>query len=211
MGKKINVVNLNGFEATTPSEQTPNEAEGMSKIKEEVENNTPPTEPPTEQPTEPLNEQPLNEQPQTEQPRIEAKPKPKRKPPAKKKEEIKEEVRKEIEPTPPKEEVEVKPPDKKVKTVELVSCPDCKKEMSKKTLRYSHEKNCTGKPIVREEIPVKRRAPVKTSKPPAAVEQYIAIPEEIIQQEINKRVKEQKDARIKAKIEKIQRLAMNIA
>ena len=84
--------------------------------------------------------------------------------------------------------------------------------MSKKTLRYSHEKNCTGKPVVREEIPVKRRDPVKV-KPPAPPEEkdkYISIPEEVIQQEINRRVREQKDARIKAKEDRIKKLAMNI-
>jgi hypothetical protein len=111
-------------------------------------------------------------------------------------------------PTP--EEVEVNQPDKKIKTVELVSCPDCKKDMSKKTLRYSHEKNCTGKPVVREEVPVKRRAPIKTSKPKEVIEQYVSIPEEIIQQELNKRVKEQKEARIRAKDERIKKLAMSI-
>ena len=114
------------------------------------------------------------------------------------------------EPTPPTAEVEEKQPDKKTKTVELVSCPDCEKEMSKKTLRYSHEKNCTGKPVVREEVPVKRRAPVKTSKPKEVIEQYVSIPEEIIQQELNKRVKEQKESRIRAKDEKIKKLAMQI-
>jgi len=41
-----------------------------------------------------------------------------------------------------------------VKTVELVECPDCKKKMTKKTLKYSHAKNCTAKkvlPVVKEE------------------------------------------------------------
>ena len=35
-----------------------------------------------------------------------------------------------------------------VKTVELVECPDCNKKMTKKTLKYSHAKNCTGKKVV---------------------------------------------------------------
>ena len=136
-------------------------------MKEEVQNNSPvesqPVEPPPiEPPTEP-------------------KAKPKRKPPSagKKKEEVKEEII--SEPTPPTAEVVEKQPDKKIKTVELMSCPDCKKEMSKKTLRYSHEKNCAGKPVVRDEIPVKRRAPVKTSKPKEVIEQYVSTPEEIIE------------------------------
>ena len=82
--------------------------------------------------------------------------------------------------------------------------------MSKKTLRYSHEKNCTGKPIVREEIPVKRREPAKNPKPKEIIEQYASIPEEIIQREISKRVREQKDSRMRAKEERIKKLAMNI-
>jgi len=197
MGKKINVVNLNSFENTAP-EQPTNDAEEMSKIKNDIQQEETPEAPSVvEQPKE-----------------IEPKAKPKRKPPAKKKiEEVKEEV---ITPTPIIEEKpEEKPEEKKqtkIKTVELVSCPDCNKEMSKKTLRYSHDKNCTGKPVVREEIPVKRRAPVKVKQttPPEEKEKYISIPEEIIQQEINRRVKEQKDARIKAKDERIKKLAMNI-
>ena len=191
MGKKINVVNLNGFEATAPTEEQPtNEVDEMSKIKEEVKNNEPPV--------------PLEAEP-TEPPPTDPPPKPKRKPPsAGKNKEVKEEII--LPPTQPTpEEVEVTQPDKKIKTVELVSCPDCKKDMSKKTLRYSHEKNCTGKPVVREEVPVKRRAPVKTSKPKEVIEQYVSIPEEIIQQELNKRVKEQKEARIRAKDERIKK------
>ena len=35
-----------------------------------------------------------------------------------------------------------------VKTVELVECPDCNKKMTKKTLKYSHAKNCMGKKVV---------------------------------------------------------------
>jgi hypothetical protein len=206
MGRKIHVVNLNGFQATTPSSegQAPNEAEQMSKMKEEVENEPPATEQPAEPtPTEPA---PI------EEPKAKSKRKPPSKPKENKQEEINEEVREEIiaPQLPPKEETEVKQSDKKIKTVELVSCPDCKKEMSKKTLRYSHEKNCTGKPIVREEIPVKRRPLVKESKPKEVIEQYISIPEEIIQQELNKRVKEQKESRVRAKEEKIKKLAMQI-
>ena len=51
-----------------------------------------------------------------------------------------------------KEEVEqvtqvtqVTQPASNIKTVELVECPDCKKKMTKKTLKYSHAKNCTAK------------------------------------------------------------------
>ena len=205
MGKKINIVNLNGFENTTP-EQPTNEAEELSKIKDDIQKEEPPKEP--------------EELPPVQQ-EAEPKAKPKRKPPAKKKTEdiITPPVEEII--TPPVEEkpVEEKPeeeippkPEKKIKTVELVSCPHCKKEMSKKTLRYSHEKNCTGKPIVREEIPVKRRPPpkVKQEATPQTKDKYISIPEEVVQQEINRRVKEQKESRIRAKDERIKKLAMHI-
>lgn len=177
----------------------------MSKIKEEVKNSEPPA---TIEQT---------ESHPTSLPSASPKAKAKRKPPLRPKQEVKEEIKEEIVSTPPpqKEEVEEKQPEgteTKVKTVELVNCPDCKKEMSKKTLRYTHEKNCTGKPIVREEIPVKRRPPAKATAPPAkAKESYVSIPEEIIQQELNKRVKEQREARLRAKDEKIKKLAMNIA
>ena len=195
MVRKINVVNLNSFENATP-EQPTNEAEEMSKIKDDIQNEEPLEEPTTQQ----------------QEPEPEPKVKAKRKPPTKKPtEEI----------TPPSLPLEEKPEEeilpkprteKKIKTVELVSCPDCEKEMSSKTLRYSHEKNCTGKPIVREEIPVKRRTPtkVKQQAPTPHTEQYISIPEEVIQQEINKIMKEQKVARIRAKDERIKKLAMNI-
>jgi len=46
----------------------------------------------------------------------------------------------------PVEQVEqVAQPVSNIKTVELVECPDCKKKMTKKTLKYSHAKNCTAK------------------------------------------------------------------
>lgn len=56
------------------------------------------------------------------------------------------EVEVEEETTHPKPEVQT--PVSNVKTVELVECPDCNKKMTKKTLKYSHAKNCTGKKVV---------------------------------------------------------------
>ena len=41
-----------------------------------------------------------------------------------------------------------------VKTVELVECPDCKKKLAMKSLKYSHAKNCIAKrPLKEEETP----------------------------------------------------------
>ena len=40
-----------------------------------------------------------------------------------------------------------------IKTVELVECPDCKKKLTMKSLKYSHAKNCIAKrPLKVEEI-----------------------------------------------------------
>ena len=35
-------------------------------------------------------------------------------------------------------------PPTNIKTVEMVECPDCKKKMTKKSLKYSHAKNCSA-------------------------------------------------------------------
>ena len=107
----------------------------------------------------------------------------------------------------------------KVKTVELVNCPKCKKEMTKRTLRYDHEKTCPGEPIVKEAIPVKRRAPVKkekeVEKKPEEVKTPTEIPNEIIEREVNKRLtmtaQERLQQRMRLKDEKIKKLASQIA
>ena len=48
---------------------------------------------------------------------------------------------------------------KNINTLELVECDKCKKQMTKNTLRYHHEKSCPGKPIDTQALPVKRRKP----------------------------------------------------
>ena len=45
---------------------------------------------------------------------------------------------------------------KNIKTLEMVQCEKCNKQMTKNTLRYHHDKNCKGKPIDKK-LPVKRR------------------------------------------------------
>jgi len=59
---------------------------------------------------------------------------------------------------------EIKP--KNIKTVELVACNKCNKQMTKNTLRYHHEKSCPGKPIDTQALPVKRR--IKKEQPTKA-------------------------------------------
>ena len=42
-------------------------------------------------------------------------------------------------------------PPTNIKTVEMVECPDCKKKMTKKSLKYSHAKNCSANKKPKEE------------------------------------------------------------
>jgi len=107
---------------------------------------------------------------------------------------------------------EVSQPSKKVKTLELVKCEKCEKEMTKRTLRYDHEKTCKGAPIRREDVPVQKRVK-KVNSPKQSVP--IVIPEDVIEQEVKKRiqasVQDRIQQRIKLKEEKIKRLSAHIA
>ena len=90
----------------------------------------------------------------------ETKPKPKRKPPVKKPKVVEEASV--VEAPEPVVETVVEPvkeeqPQKKVKTLELVKCGKCGKEMTQRTLRYDHDKTCKGAPIKREDITIKKR------------------------------------------------------
>ena len=84
------------------------------------------------------------------------------------------EVEVEEETTHPQHEPEIPNPEgqtpvSSVKTVELVECPDCNKKMTKKTLKYSHAKNCMGKkvvPAVKEEEAEETEEEVIPSTPP---------------------------------------------
>ena len=91
----------------------------------------------------------------------EVKPKPKRKSKPKIEEVKTEEVKPEeiIPEEKPKKE-------KKIKTIELVNCKQCDKEMTQRTLRYTHPKLCPGQSIDRNEIPVKRRITKKQFNQP---------------------------------------------
>jgi hypothetical protein len=42
-------------------------------------------------------------------------------------------------------------PPTNIKTVEMVECPDCNKKMTKKSLKYSHAKNCIANKQPKEE------------------------------------------------------------
>ena len=126
---------------------------------------------------------------------IKPKPKAKRKP---KKEIIVEDLTPEpvVEETP-EPVVEVK---KNIKTIEQVECPKCEKPMTKTTLRYHHEKSCSGEKINREDIPVKKRV-VKDKIP------------EVIEPKLDKSAlyRDRLNQQMKIKKEAIKKLATHIA
>ena len=146
----------------------------------------------------------------------EAKPKTKRKSPPKKAmvvEEVSEPVVEVKEESPKESPIETIEPPKKVKTLELVKCPKCNKEMTKRTLRYDHDKSCKGAPIKREDIPVQKRIKKVSETQKQTVP--LNIPEEIIEQEVKKRIQntiqDRMHQRLKLKEEKIKKLATQIA
>ena len=105
------------------------------------------------------------------------------------------------------EEVEPVEEPKNTKTLELVNCDKCGKQMTKKTLRYHHDKNCPGEKIDKQALPVKKRSVKK--------ETVVDIPKEVIEVEVNKRIentlKDRLNERMKVKQENIKKLASQIA
>jgi len=105
--------------------------------------------------------------------------------------------------------VEEEQPPKKVRTQELVECQKCSKQMTKKTLRYFHEKTCPGVVIDKETLPVKKRNIKKENV------NNINIPEEVIENEVKKRIEYRYQEKIKEIIKKkeenIKKLAAHIA
>ena len=109
MPRKINVVNLQGFEPVEEEASNVVNNDELSQIKEAIKD---------EEASIPIEE-------------VE-KPKPKRKAAAKKIKVVEEPL---VVEEPTIEEIP-----KKTKTVELVDCPKCHKSITKRTLRYDHEK-----------------------------------------------------------------------
>ena len=125
---------------------------------------------------------------------IKPKPKAKIKP---KKEIIVEDLSAPVEELPaPVEEL----PKKNIKTLEQVECPKCEKPMTKTTLRYHHDKSCSGEKINREDIPVKKRV-VKDNIP------------EVIEPKLDKSAlyRERLNQQMQIKKEAIKKLATHIA
>ena len=186
MGKKqINVVSLTEFQDDSQNKHT-----------SENENHD-------EQELNQIKEEIQKEEALNPQQEEELKPKPKRKPPTKKIQVV------EVAPTVVEP---INESSKKVKTLELVSCPLCQKQMTKRTLRYDHSKTCPGQAIDRDTIPVKKRT---KDKPEIKQQTPITIPEEIIEREVNKRIsnsiQERINNRMKVKDERIKKLASQIA
>ena len=186
--KQIHVVSLSPFDKVeTPEDVPSNEEEDINQIKEAIK----------------------EEESQQPEP-IEVKPKRKaaaRKPKAEPVEPVIEQFEEPVEPVIESPKVEQS---KKVKTLELVKCDKCNKEMTKRTLRYDHPKTCKGAPINREDIPVQKR----TKAPPKIVEPII-IPEDVIENEVKKRIQntiqDRMQMKLKQKEERIKKLAEKIA
>jgi hypothetical protein len=138
--------------------------------------------------TEPAPEEPKEEQP---------KPKAKRAP-RKRAESVVEPV---VEVTATVEEttVEVALPEEKTEAkteaTDKVACPDCGKQMSAKTLKYSHAPNC---------VVAKKQAKQEEHN-----DDHRNIPEEIIEQEVKKRMNQTRADRIARKQEAVSKLIAN--
>ena len=86
-----------------------------------------------------------------------------------------------------------------MKTLEMVDCEKCGKQMTKTTLRYHHDKTCPGEKVNKEKLPVKKRVVKDKEQQPLIVE-----PKPTTYRD---RLNEQ----IKIKKEYIKKLATNIA
>jgi hypothetical protein len=219
MGKKIKVVDI-------AKEETVSKEEEPTQVTDEVI-------------PEQVNEEPVVDvQPAVQSDIVE---KPKAKPRSKKKEVTPPEVPTEVVPAEvfePSQAVEVTKEEVKTekikKVVEQVKCKKCNKSMTPKTLRYSHEQNCSGAVVNTEDLPVKRRTTKKVEPASATTtttlqdktnqkEIYnkivaknvnidsseIDIPEEL-KQEVFKSFKRQQE-RVKMKEDNLNRLRMQIA
>ena len=196
MVKNIHVVNLSEHETPSAEEEILDNIKESIKQEEEV---IPKRKPPTKK---------VKVEQQSMEATSSSGPKPKRKPAVRKIKVVNEEPTVEeqiVEPVLEEEVAKETKPAKKIKTVELIQCDKCGKELTKKSLRYSHEKNCPGKPINREELPVKRQ----TRKPNE--NEILDVKEEIIQKEVEKRIINSRESKMKLKEEKIKKLAQQIA
>ena len=61
-----------------------------------------------------------------------------------------------VEDIKPPEPVIEEPGEKNIKTLDMIDCDKCGKQMTKTTLRYHHDKTCPGEKVNTEELPVKK-------------------------------------------------------
>ena len=98
-----------------------------------------------------------------------------------------------IEPEPVEEQVEQEPDDGNWTKVESkVACPDCGKQMSAKTLKYSHGPNCPAK---------------KQKQSPREISPSII--EEVIENEVQKRLNNSRALRAARRQEMVEKLIQN--
>jgi hypothetical protein len=127
------------------------------------------------------------------EPLVDKKPQAKRAPKAKKEKPVLDPVVEVVSSTINETVAEIEIPDDKLFTEnKKVECPDCGKQMSAKTLKYSHAPNCLFKKQVDKE-----EAQMKT------------IPAEVIEVEIQKRMSHAKSERLSRRQKQIESLVAN--
>ena len=85
------------------------------------------------------------------------------------------------------------------KSESKVSCPDCGKQMSAKTLKYSHVPNCVAK----------KQNDALPKAPPSQARQRESVMEEVIENEVQKRLQNRRSERAARREEMVQKLMQN--
>ena len=109
--------------------------------------------------------------------------------------------------------------DKIVRTNELIKCPKCDKLVTRKTLKYSHKKTCSGeeaavqKPIKTKAqpkpIPDIEEVPVSSLKSPPKLERRNVTPTQITPEMMNEHRKQMRAERLKMRSDNMSSLFAN--
>ena len=109
--------------------------------------------------------------------------------------------------------------DKIVRTNELIKCPKCDKLVTRKTLKYSHKKTCSGeeaavqKPIKTKAqpkpIPDIEEVPVSSLKSPPKLERQNITPTQITPEMMNEHRKQMRAERLKMRSDNMSSLFAN--
>jgi len=89
-----------------------------------------------------------------------------------------------------------------------VTCPDCGKQMSAKTLKYSHVPNCTAKKQSEGGSQARQRS-LRTPAPEASLRREESVLEEVIENEVQKRLQNKRSERAARREEMVQKLMQN--